>query len=48
MYKFQGLVLSEMSREEVIVLIAKNKKTEVIRVRDIDTVVEMEKTIGVN
>ena len=32
----------------MIVLIAKNTKTEVIGVRDIDMVVEMEKTIGVN
>ena len=47
-YEFQSLVLSEMSREGVIVLIAKNIKTEVVGVRDIDTVVEMEETIGVN
>ena len=38
-YEFQGPVLSEMSREEVMVLIVKNMKTEVIGVRDIDTVV---------
>ena len=29
-------------------LIAKNMKTEVIGVRDIDTVVEMEETVGVD
>ena len=38
-YEFQSLVLFKMSREGVIVLIAKNTKTEVIGVRDIDTVV---------
>ena len=38
-YKFQGPVLSEMSREGVIVLVAKNMKTEVIGVGDIDMVV---------
>ena len=35
-YKFQSPVLSEMSREGVIMLIAKNTKVEVIGVRDID------------
>ena len=38
-YEFQSPVLSEMSREGVIVLIVKNMKTEVIGVGDIDTVV---------
>ena len=38
-YKFQGLVLSEMSGKGVIVLVAKNMKMEVIGVGDIDTVV---------
>ena len=38
-YKFQGLVLSEMSREGVIMLIVKNMKVEVIGVVDIDMVV---------
>ena len=47
-YKFQGLVLSEMSRERVIVLIAKNMKTEVVEVGDIDMVVEIEETVGVD
>ena len=47
-YKFQSLVLSEMSREGVIMLIAKNTKIEVVGVRDIDTVVQMEETIGVD
>ena len=48
MYKFQGLVLSKMSGKEVIVLIAKNMKIEVVGVRDIDTVVKMEETVGVD
>ena len=47
-YEFQSPVLSEMSREEVIVLIAKNTKMEVVGVRDIDTVVQTEETVGVN
>ena len=47
-YEFQGLVLSEMSKEGVIVLIMKNTKMEVVGVRDIDTVVEMEESIRVN
>ena len=47
-YEFQSPVLSEMSREGVIMLIAKNTKTEVIGVGDIDTVVQTEETIGVN
>ena len=38
-YEFQGPVLSKMSGEGVIVLMMKNMKTEVIGVRDIDTVV---------
>ena len=37
-----------MSGEGVIVLIAKNTKMEVIGVRDIDTVVKMEETVGVD
>ena len=48
MYEFQGPVLSEMSRERVIMLIAKNMKAEVVGVRDIDMVVEMEETVGVD
>ena len=48
MYKFQGPVLSKMSREGVIVLIVKNMKMEVIGVRDIDTVVKTEETVRVN
>ena len=48
MYKFQSPVLSEMSGEGVIMLIVKNTKMEVIGVRDIDMVVKMEETIGVN
>ena len=48
MYEFQGLVLSEMSRKGVIILVVKNMKTEVIRIGDIDTVVEMEETIRVD
>ena len=47
-YKFQGPVLSEMSGEGVIVLIAKNTKTEVVGVGDIDMVVQMEETIRVD
>ena len=47
-YEFQGPVLSEMSREGVIVLIAKNTKMEVVGVGDIDTVVQMEETIEVD
>ena len=47
-YKFQGLVLSEMSKEGVIMLIAKNTKTEVVGVGDIDTVVKTEETIRVD
>ena len=47
-YKFQGPVLSEMSRERVIMLIMKNTKTEVVRVRDIDMVVETEETVRVD
>ena len=38
-YKFQGPVLSEMSGEGVIMLIAKNMKMKVIGVGDIDMVV---------
>ena len=38
-YKFQSPVLSEMSREGVIMLIVKNTKVEVIEVGDIDMVV---------
>ena len=38
-YEFQSLVLSKMSREEVIMLIAKNMKMGVVGVGDIDTVV---------
>ena len=38
-YEFQGLVLSEMSGERVIMLVAKNMKAEVVGVRDIDMVV---------
>ena len=48
MYEFQGLVLSEMSRERVIVLIVKNTKMEIIGVWDIDMVVSMKETIGVD
>ena len=48
MYEFQGLVLSKMSGEGVIVLIVKNTKTEVVGVRDIDMVVQTEETVGVN
>ena len=48
MYKFQGLVLSEMSKEGVIVLIAKDMKTEVIGVGNIDMIVETEETVRVN
>ena len=48
MYKFQSLVLSEMSREGVIVLVAKNMKMEVIEVGDIDMVIKMEETVGVD
>ena len=47
-YEFQGPVLSEMSGEGVIVLVAKNMKTEVVGVKDIDMVVQMEETIGVD
>ena len=47
-YEFQGPVLSKMSGEGVIVLIAKNTKTEVVGVRDIDMVVKMEETIGID
>ena len=47
-YKFKGLVLSEMSREGMIVLIVKNTKMEVIGVRDIDTVIEMEESVRVD
>ena len=47
-YKFQGLVLSEVLRERVVVLIAKNTKMEVVRIRDIDTVVETEETVRVD
>ena len=47
-YEFQSLVLSKMSGEEVIMLIAKNTRTEVVGVGDIDMVVEMEETIGVD
>ena len=48
MYKFQSPVLSEMSGEGVIMLIAKNTKMEVFGVRDIDMVIEMEETVRVN
>ena len=48
MCEFQGLVLSKMSGEGVIVLVAENTKTEVIGVRDIDMVVQMEETVGVD
>ena len=47
-YKFQSLVLSEMSRERVIMLIVKKTKTEVVGVGDIDMVVKMEETVGVD
>ena len=47
-YQFQGPVLSEMSREWMIVLIVKNTKMEVVGVGEIDTVVEMEETIRVD
>ena len=47
-YEFQSLVLSEMSREGVIILILKNTKTEVAGVGDIDMVVETEETVGVD
>ena len=47
-YEFQSPVLSEMSGEGVIMLIAKNMKTEVIGVRDIDMVFETEETVGVD
>ena len=47
-YEFQSPVLSEMSGEGVIMLIAKNTKMEVIGVGDIDTVVETEESIRVN
>ena len=47
-YEFQSPVLSKMSRERVIMPIAKNMKTEVIGVWDIDTVVQMEETIRVD
>ena len=47
-YKFQGLILSKMSRKWVIMLIVKNMKMEVVGVRDIDMVVEMEETVRVN
>ena len=40
--------MSEMSGEGVIMLIVENMKVEVIGVRDIDTVVKMEETIGVD
>ena len=42
-YKFQGPVLSEMSKEGVIMLITKNTKTEVVGVRDIDMVLRWRK-----
>ena len=47
-YEFQGPVLSEMSREGVIMLIVKNIKTEVVGVGDIDMVVQMEETVRVD
>ena len=47
-YEFQSPVLSKMSGEGVIVLIAKNTKTEVVGVGNIDTVVQTEETVGVN
>ena len=47
-YKFQGPVLSKMSREGVIMLIVKNTKTEVVGVGDIDMVVQMEETVEVD
>ena len=47
-YEFQSLVLSEMSGEGVIVLVAKNMETEVVGVRDIDMVVKMGETVRVN
>ena len=47
-YEFQSPVLSEMSGEGVIVLIMKNMKTVVIGVGDIDMVVQMEETVGVD
>ena len=47
-YKFQGPILSEMSRERVIMLIMKNMKMEVAGVGDIDMVVETEETIEVD
>ena len=39
MYEFQSPVLSKISEDEMIVLIVKNTKTEVVGVGDIDTIV---------
>ena len=47
-YEFQSLVLSEMSGEGVIMLIAKNTMMEVVGVRDINMVIQMEETVGVD
>ena len=47
-YEFQGLVLFKMSGEEVIMFIAKNTKMEVVRVGDIDMVIQIEETVEVD
>ena len=47
-YKFQGPVLSKMSREGVSMIIVENKKIEVVGVRDIDAVVKMEEPMRIN
>ena len=47
-YEFQSPVLSKMSGEGVIMLIAKNTMMEVVGVRDINMVIQMEETVGVD
>ena len=42
---FYSLVLTGMSGEYVIMLVAENMETEVVRVRDINEVILTEKTI---
>jgi hypothetical protein len=47
LYKTEGLVLSGMSSEDVVMLVAEDVESEVVRVRDIDATTMAEETVGV-
>ena len=44
-YELQGLVLSGMSGEDVIVFVAEYSESEVVVVRDVDSAIEPDQTV---